>query len=560
MDDLKRPGTTPEANITVGGPNGVKNTPVSAQLTNRKLANARRAITDALNSRRVKPSKLIFISLAAVIIVAGVSFYFVHNQKSTGSAVLTATGQTCGVHLNSNGTFTFSWLHINSTGQVVDSTGCVVRLLGVNEGAPFLGGASGTTDLAGLAAKMKWYHNALPANIARVNYNAYWWDTDAYVPDAHMHFKQWLQTYVKLLEQSGDYVELDTGPEFHNPPCGNDGMGVNITFCPSQNQATKNIPTNPQEQIWYEPTALQSLSELSKIYANDPAILFNVWNEPAASAITLTQYMTDMNERINAVRANAKNSICVVYVRYLDQIMAGQAQLYTQPNLIIDQHDYGVPNVAALQPKFAYYKAHGLGAIFNEYGGAIYNPAAEPVFTQLAQQYGVGLVYFFYSNLNSATTQNPTNALNANGQLVHQSYTTIFGSAPPAPSPSPNPSPSPAPNPTPNPSPSPTPTPSPSPTPSPKPGKTVKDDKFFKAAGIKDIDTSRVTIFWHTSSPAETEIKIGSKQATTSKKLTKFHEITATNLRPHTKYTFVLMAKDARGVTHMYKTMTFTTK
>ena len=106
-------------------------------------------------------------------------------------------------------------------------------------GGLFLADASGGTTLANIA----WYKQRFPMNIVRVNFNSLWWVNDVYVPKAKMRFRQWLQQYVKWQEQSGNYVELDKGPHFPEPPCGG-----TITYCPTQDQGAKDYKANPNPQ------------------------------------------------------------------------------------------------------------------------------------------------------------------------------------------------------------------------------------------------------------------------------------------------------------------------
>jgi hypothetical protein len=161
-----------------------------------------------------------------------------HNKQKPLS------GNGCGVSKNANGSNTFSWLHV-ANGKIVDANNCVVHLVGLNMGGLFLGGA-GHSD----PSVLNWFSQHIPMNVVREAYNAYWWDKDVYVPNEKMHFRQWLQTVVKWQEAQGNYVILDNATQFHNLPCGDDGMGYHVSLCPSQNQAGKNIPPEPPLLRW----------------------------------------------------------------------------------------------------------------------------------------------------------------------------------------------------------------------------------------------------------------------------------------------------------------------
>jgi hypothetical protein len=268
---------------------------------------------------------------------------------------------------------------------------------------------------------MVFFHQQLQSNLVRVNYNSYWWDTDAYVPNAHTHYRQWLQTYVHLEELAGNYVELDTGPNFHAPPCGNDGMGHVVTFCPSQNQGTKT--NDPTQSIDYQPTPLQSLADLSAIYANDPAILFDVWNEPFLSTLHEATYIADMDQRINAVRAHAPHALVIVFARYYPLIMQGKAPNYAQPNLLFDHHIYSASfTTPQLLPELQFAHAHGQGVIVNEYGGVTPSSSVMNQLAVLASAYDVPLAYFQAGNL-----VDQQGLLNANGVLVQNAYAQVLG-------------------------------------------------------------------------------------------------------------------------------------
>lgn len=344
-----------------------------------------------------------------------------------------AAGNTCnnsGVMKIANGSYTFAKLAVDAHGNVVDAgnPSCIIHLLGFNMGGTFLADANGTTNLPGLEQYMQFFTTNTLTNVVRVNYQSYWWNTDVYVPTARMHYKQWLQTYIKLHEQAGHYVILDTGPQYHNPPCGNDGMGVNITSCPSQNQATKNIPQDPTESIYYQPPALQSIADLAKLYANDPAIIFDPWNEPASKTqISEQSFMQDMQQRINTVRQYAPNMLLMVYERALIDIINGQFPELTQPNIMFDAHIYSGnwnPN-AGDAASVAFAHAHGQAFIVGEWGGSPGLPSPS-VMIPFLKSNGVESTYFEAGNVITGKLLMP-GSFNSIGQSVAQGYQSIFG-------------------------------------------------------------------------------------------------------------------------------------
>jgi len=386
---------------------------------------------NSINPRR-KRNLLIFfalLALAVLVISFSLSYIFLTRPSSppTGSITPTTTTTgpaTCngqGVTKNADGSYTFSWLHVNSQGQVVDAHNCLVHLLGMNMGGLFLSSAGHQPP-----SSISWFKQHIPMNVVREAINTYWWDTNVYVPNAHMHFQQWLETVINWQKQNGNYVIIDAATEFHNPPC---GTGLSVP-CPSQDQANKNNPPNPEEQSTYQPTPLQALTDLAKMYGNDPQIIFDVWNEPSPkeiSGISMQTYFQDMNQRINAVRQYAPNSIVMVYENGLQQIMSGQYPMYTQKNLMFDTHIYAAHwtpgNTTSL---VSFVHAHGDAFIVGEWGGKPGKP--DPgVMIPFLQQNDVEACYFGANDLASGGGAAPVE-LNSIGQAVASGYGSILGS------------------------------------------------------------------------------------------------------------------------------------
>jgi hypothetical protein len=384
-----------------------------------------------INPRRNRNVVILFGVLALVVLIASFSLAYVLLNRpnssptvsttpgatSTGSATCTGTGVT----KNADGSYSFSWLHVNAQGQVVDAHNCLVHLIGMNMGGLFLSSA-GHDPLTAVS----WYKQNVPMNVVREAINTYWWNTNVYVPDAHMGYQQWLETVINWQKQNGNYVIIDAATQFHNPPCGT-GLAVP---CPSQDQANKNSPANPQEQSTYQPTPLQALTALAKMYGNDPEIIFDVWNEPSPkeiSGISMQTYFNDMNQRINTVRQYAPNSIVMVYENGLTQIMGGQFPMYTQKNLMFDTHIYDAGwkpgNTISL---VTFVHAHGDAFIVGEWGGVPGKP--EPsVMIPFLKQYDVEGCYFGSKDLvKGSPAKSAVLQLNSIGQAVASGYGTIL--------------------------------------------------------------------------------------------------------------------------------------
>ena len=349
------------------------------------------------------------------------------NQPPSHSGIGAGTGKGkgngCGETQNSNGSFTFSPLHV-SNGKIVDQNNCAVPLVGLNMGGLFLG-AAGHAD----PTVLSWYSQNIPMNVVREAYNAYWWDTDVYVPNEKMHFRQWLETVVKWQEQQGNYVILDNATQFHNPPCGDDGMGYHVSLCPSQNQAQKNTPPDPTELSSYQPTALAALADLAKIYANDPAVIFDVWNEPSNSELkgmSWQTYSASMNDRINTVRRYDPHALVMVFDHDLSYIESGKFSNFTQPNLIWDSHIYS-PNWNpdnGMADNVAFARSHGQAYIIGEWGGMNGQPTPDTLMPFISAN-TVASTYFFSTYLINGGEQHPK-SLNSIGQALAASYGSIL--------------------------------------------------------------------------------------------------------------------------------------
>jgi hypothetical protein len=385
--------------------------------------------------RNTRRNLILFFILLGIVVLVGSFFLSSALLNKPGSPPTgvasptvpsgTGTTGTCngkGVVRNADGSYHFSRLHVNGQGAIVDSSNCIVHLVGLNMGGLFLA-AAGHPSLQSI----QWFKQQIPMNVVREAFNTYWWQTNVYVPNEHMPYQEWLKTVVKWQEQSGNYVILDAATQFHNPPC---GTGVNVP-CPSQNQATKNIPQNPQEKSIYQPPALAALSDLAKIYANDPAIIFDVWNEPSNKQITgisISTFFQDMNQRINTVRQYAPDAIVMVYQQGLSQIQSGAVPNYTQKNILFDTHIYQANwSPSDTQPLVNYAHTHGQAVIVGEWGGNAGTPVPS-VLIPFLKENNVEACYFISSYIVVGKADNPS-GLNASGQGVAAGYATILGSS-----------------------------------------------------------------------------------------------------------------------------------
>lgn len=399
-----------------------------------------------------------FLLLAIVgscLIIAGVGTYLFlavfAGSNNHGSPVFPTQGaqvsNTCGITKNSDGSYRYSLLHVSSDGKIMNDSGCIVPLVGFNMGALFLGDAGGGDGQA-IQKKIAWYKQTFGMNVVRINFNTQWWIDDVFVPKAKMHFRQWLQSYVKWVEQNGSYVELDSGPHYPEPPCGGP-----ITHCPSQNQGSKDYRANPNPTtaLELEPNIapnVQAWKDVARLYANDPAVIYDALNEPLGIKDPGT-YFEDMNTLINTIRAQNPRALVIVYENHYDQIMSGNFPDYQQSNLVIDAHIYsrfsGIspatgqqcvePGASQWTPAqgfdklVAFAHSHGHAVIINEWGGCYDEPQYHQQLVSFAKAQFIPLVYFFSSNVVTSTGKgnNISFALNDNGRLVQAAYTSIVG-------------------------------------------------------------------------------------------------------------------------------------
>ncbi len=380
---------------------------------------------------------IILVSFLFLICIIILSVLLVNKKQELRTR---ASGTNCnntGVTKNPAGGYTFAQLHVNSQGNIVDPNNCVIHLLGLNQGWY----ASGGPGYDNPNALTSWHQN-LPYNITRININSNWWNNNVALPAANNDpIQKVYQQAITDAENAGEYVEIDIGPQFPNPPCG----GNSTNPCSSQDQANKNYAADPactsnptgcpevQQLVSYPPPGEQALTSLAKLYSNDPAIIFDVWNEPGDGTFSTflpdNQYFPAMQKRINIVNTNAPNALVVVFNHSFSSVING-SYTFTGTNIVIDHHSYN-PNItqAALLPEIQFAQQKGWGSIVNEYGGTMNTQNEQNVMTSLANNYNVGLLYFSPDNLVSSHNKLPV-VLNTLGGWVQQSYSSIFATLP----------------------------------------------------------------------------------------------------------------------------------
>jgi Cellulase (glycosyl hydrolase family 5) len=342
-----------------------------------------------------------------------------------------------GVSKDSNGAYHFSWLHVDSsTGYIMDAHNCIVDLHGFNSaGTEF---ADGVSPFPGLnSQRLTWFNTMFKMNYIRLNLNVGWWNSDVYVPNAQMHYRAWIQQWISWAEQNGDYVLLNRTNEYQLPPCGG-----TITYCPAQGELSDLDDAYPQQQFNAGHLLDQTLAfwnSIVSLYKNDPAILYNDWNElHDINAATWLQVHTTL---IATIRAINPRSLIVLgsndWNNTMSPIINGQVPDLNYPNLVYDWHIYdgksglleGIPCTqgtsymwahwgAESMREFASAQQHGHGAMINEWGGCLDDPQYNTALSTFAASHHIGMAYYMAGNV----VNNAWTAINANGILAQAAY------------------------------------------------------------------------------------------------------------------------------------------
>lgn len=343
-----------------------------------------------------------------------------------------------GVSRDANGIYHFSWLHVDSTtGYIMDAHNCIVDLRGFNTaGTEFGDGVGGFPGLS--AQRFIWFKSQFKMNYIRLNLNVGWWNSNVYVPNAQMYYQAWVQQIITWAEQNGDYVLLNRTNEYQLPPCGG-----TITYCPAQGEPSDLNDANPQLQFNAGHLLSQTLvfwQSIVSLYKNDPAILYNDWNElHDLNAASWQQVQTTL---ITTIRSINPRSLIILgsndWNNTMSPITNGQVPDLAYPNLVYDWHIYdGVSGQSNGQPcsqgksyiwanwgtasnaQFSFAHLHGHGAIINEWGGCLDDPTYNAALSSYAASNHIGMAYYMAGNVvNGSWT-----ALNANGILAQVAYT-----------------------------------------------------------------------------------------------------------------------------------------
>ncbi len=338
-----------------------------------------------------------------------------------------------GVSQDANGVYHFLWLHVDSaTGFIMDSHNCIVDLRGFNTaGTEFADGVGGFPGLS--AQRFTWFKSQFKMNYVRLNLNVGWWNSNLYVPNAQMYYRAWIQQIITWAEQDGDYVLLNRTNEYQLSPCG----GA-VTYCPAQGEPSDLDDANPQQQFNTGHLLDQTLTfwnSIVSLYKNDPAILYDDWNE--LHDINAASWLSVQKTMIAAIRSINPRSLIMLgsndWNNSMSPLTSGQEPDLSYPNLVYDWHIYdGQSGPGCVQGasylwstwgaefsrEFTFAHQHGHGAVINEWGGCLDAPTYNAALSSYATSNHIGMAYYMAGNVvNGYWT-----ALNANGILAQAAY------------------------------------------------------------------------------------------------------------------------------------------
>lgn len=310
----------------------------------------------------------------------------------------------------------------------MDERNCIVNLRGFNTAGTEYGDA--VSGFPGLSPqRFTWFNSLFKMNYIRLNLNVGWWNSNVYVPNAQMYYQAWIQQVISWAEQNGDYVLLTRTNEYQLPPCGG-----SITYCPAQAEPSDLDDGNLQAQFNAGHLLDQTLAfwkSIVPLYQNDPAILYNDWNE--MHDIDAPSWLKAQTTLITTIRSINPRSLIMLgsydWNNTMNPIMNGQVPDLSYSNLVYDWHIYdglsGQPNSymwshwgAASNGQFSFAQQHGHAVVINEWGGSIDDPQYNSVLSTYAASHHIGMAYYWAGNVvNGSWTQ-----LNANGLLTQAAY------------------------------------------------------------------------------------------------------------------------------------------
>jgi hypothetical protein len=159
-------------------------------------------------------------------------------------------------------------LHVSPGGVVLDDSGKVVPLRGVNRSGTGSGNADATASDSDYAAQ----NQLLSMNLVRIFVNAAWWNGNVQVPIGNLKYQDYIDLLIQRGKKYGNYVLVLKAGQFPDAPCGADGKN-----CAAPNQGDLNCQANAAVCAAQDTTgnnvdtAFTFWSAFAKKYASDPA-------------------------------------------------------------------------------------------------------------------------------------------------------------------------------------------------------------------------------------------------------------------------------------------------
>ncbi len=334
---------------------------------------------------------------------------------------------------------TFHPLHVSPAGIILDDSGKPVLLRGLNRSATGSGNADATAGDADYAAQ----NQLLSMNLVRIFVNAAWWTANVQVPIANQPYQTYIDTLIQRAKKYGNYVVILKAGQFPDAPCGADGKN-----CPAPNQGDLNCAANaslcPLQDTTgtYVDTAFTFWASFVKMYAADPAVLYDTWED--MHGIDANTWSNDQNQLIAAIRSYSPQALIFVEDTgtAFESVVAGTLPDLAWSNLVWNFHLYAGPAgtcTEAASPRYAnwpknidplvaYAQQQGHAVAFTEWGGCNDSDPYHTNITSYAQAHSIALAYFDSSYLLAGSGS--TSQLTATGAKVAQAYTAIASGAP----------------------------------------------------------------------------------------------------------------------------------
>jgi len=336
-------------------------------------------------------------------------------------------------------TISFRPLHVSAAGTILDDSGKLVLLRGLNRSATGSGNADANAPDQEYAAQ----NQLLSMNLVRIFVNAAWWSNNVQVPIANVKYQDYIDLLIQRAKKYGNYVLILKAGQFPDLPCGADGKN-----CPATNQGDLNCQATPSVCAVQDTTgsnidtAFTFWAPFAKKYAADPAVLYDTWED--MHAIDSNTWSNDQNQLIAAIRTYSPQSVIFVEdtATAFESIVSASLPDLAWSNIVWNFHLYQGSTGTCTQtasPRYAnwpqnfdplvsYARQHGHAVAIAEWGGCNDSEPYHTNITSYAKAHSISLSYFDSSFLIALSGANYQ--LTAAGAKVAQAYTAIANGGP----------------------------------------------------------------------------------------------------------------------------------